>query len=233
MVSTRKDRKFSEGDPLHEHELAKKLVRDGKPVDYLTIKGYVGKSDSEDKVRLYLNKEFNDYIQIKKNDILHAEEISHEELEFGGTCIWLDKDAEITKVKTESKKQQARFMAGEITRAQLRPEIVSRAIQDDQGISLFAPVCPSDFVPCTREWFCQVIFTASGPYCEPPPPPPHTPRCPTRGHHPICQVSQIAICYTPDCPVSDPGYGTDPTLQLKLQIDKLRARLKKLEEEKT
>ena len=114
-MSTGKDRKFSEGDPLHEHKLAKKLVRDGKPVDYLTIKGYVGKSDSEDKVRLYLNKEFNDYIQIKKSDILHAEEISHEELEFGGTCIWLDKDAEITKVKTESKKQQARFMAGEIT----------------------------------------------------------------------------------------------------------------------
>jgi hypothetical protein len=230
-VSTSKDRKFADRDPLREHELAKKLVRDGKPVDYLTIRGYVGKSDSEDKVRLYLNKEFNDYVQIKKSDILHAEEISQEELEFGGTCIWLDKDAEITKVKTQSKKQQARFMAGEISRAQLRPEFVSRAIQDDQGVSLFAPVCPSDFVPCTREWFCEVIFTASGTYCEPTPFCP-TPRCFTRGGHgPVCQRS-IAICYTPDCPITDPGFGTDPTSQLKLQIDKLRAKLKKLEEEK-
>ena len=230
-MSTDRDRKSSERDPLREHELARKLVKDGKPVDHLTIKGYVGKSDSEDRVRLYLNKEFNDYIEIKKSDILHAEEISHEELEFGGTCIWLDKDAEITKVKIESKKQQARFMAGEITRAQLRPEFVSRIIQgDDQWHSLFG-VCPSEFVPCTSEWFCGVIFTASGTYCEPTPFCP-TPRCFTRGGHgPVCQRS-IAICYTPDCPITDPGFGTDPTLQLKLQIDKLRAKLKKLEEEK-
>ena len=231
IVSTAKDRESSK-DPLREHELAKKLVRDGKPVDHLTIKGYVGKSDSDDKIRLYLNKEFNDYVEINKSDILHAEEISHEELEFGGTCIWLDKDAEITKVKIESKKQQARFMVGEITRSQLRPEFAPRIIQGDQWASLFAPICPSDFVPCTREWFCQEIFTAVGPYCPPPPPPP-TPRCPTRGGYgPICR-SLYAICYyTPDCPVSDPGFGTDPTLQLKSQIDKLKAKLKKLEEEK-
>jgi hypothetical protein len=240
-MSTGGGEKSSEKDPLREHELVKKLVKDGKPVDYLTIRGYVGKSDSVDAVRLYLSKEFNEYIEVKKKEILHAEEISPEELEFGGTCIWVEKDTEIIKVKIQSKKQQARFMEGDIVRAQLRPEAISRARPGDQWNSLFAPVCPSDWVPCTYEWFCQPVFdTVSGPYCPPQTPgcpPPQTPgcptpACPTPGFGAICR-SLIAICFhTPDCPVADPDLGTDPTVQLKLQLDKLRAKVKKLEDEK-
>jgi len=226
-VSTGKDQKPNDSDPLREHELVKKLVKDGKPVDYLTIKGYVGKSDSVDTIRLYLNKEFNEYIEVKKSDILYAEQISGEELEFGGTCIWIGKDTEIIKVTIDSKKQQARFMQGEITRAQLRPEFVSKAMQGDPWASLFAPICPSDFIPCSYEWYCGEIET----YRCPPTPFCPTPFCPTHGR-PICR-SVIVVCYhTPDCPVNDPHLGTDPTVQLKLQIDKLKARVKELEEEK-
>lgn len=227
-MSTDKDKKPSERGPLREHELTKKLVKDGKPIDYLTIKGYVGKSESADIVRLFLNKEFNEYIEVRKSEILHAEEISNEELEFGGTCIWIGKDVEISKVKIQSKKQQARFMEGEITRSQLRPEFASKVIRGDQWNSLFAPICASDLVPCTWEWYCNVIESARcppTPYCP-------TPYCPTPGHGPICK-SQVAICYhTPDCPVGDPDMGTDPTVYLKMQIEKLKARVKKLEEDK-
>src|SRR4030095_6267817 len=180
-MSTNRDQKYPRGDPLREHELSKKLVKNGKPVDYLKIKGYVGKSDSADIVRLYLNIEFSHYLDIKKNDILHAEEIPTGDLEFGGTCIWVKKDAELIEVKMESKKQQARFMEGEIARAQLRPEYAQKDIGGIARVpqsrlficptrdtvkcgSLFAPVCASDFAPCTIEWFCQVI-TAVGPEC--------------------------------------------------------------------
>lgn len=250
-MSTNKDQKPLDKDPLREHELSKKLVKDGQPVDYLCIKGYVGKSDSDETVRLYLNKEFNEYIQVKKNDILHAEEISEEELEFGGTCIWVRKDAELTKVKIDSKKQQARFMEGEIARAQLRPEYVSKAIKRGlipqslrqcptdnivQCGSLFAPLCASDFIPCTWEWFCPTFETAVGQICTEGCPPP-TPQCPSR-NNPLCP-SQIVICTiqancpptTPKCPV-ETDLGTDPITQLRSQMEKLKQKIKKLEEEK-
>ena len=90
-------------------------------MDYLCIKGYVGKSDSNDIVRIYLNLNFNEYVEIVKSDILHVEELSTDDLEHGGTCVWIRKDAEITNVKTESLKQQAQFLEGEIARAQLKP----------------------------------------------------------------------------------------------------------------
>jgi len=230
-VSTSQPRKSSERDPLREHELVKKLVKDGKPVDYLTIRGYVGKSDSVDAVRLYLSKEFNEYIEVKKKEILHAEEISAEELEFGGTCIWIDKDTEIIKVKVQFRKQQARFMEGDIVRTQLRPEAILRARQGDQWPSLFGPVCPTEWVPCTYEWFCQPQnATAYGPYCPHPTPGCPTPGCPTPR---VFCPSPMGLCpHTPDCPVFDPDLGADPTIQLKLQLDKLRAKVKKLEDEK-
>jgi len=258
-MSTNKDQKPSDKDPLREHELSKKLLKDGQPVEYLCIKGYVGKSDSDEVVRLYLNKQFNEYIQVKKNDILHAEELSEEELEFGGTCIWVRKDAELTKVKIDSEKQQARFMEGEIARAQLSPEYVSKAIE--RGLILVTLIyCPTDdhaSVICTPQCtpqcptrydpFCpsQIVICTIQANCPPTTPkcpvtarcPPETPQCPSR-NNPFCPTP-IVICTiqancpptTPKCPV-ETDLGTDPITQLRSQLEKLKQKIKKLEEEK-
>jgi hypothetical protein len=229
-------------DPLREHELSRKLMKDGKPIEYLTFKGYIGKAESDDTIRLYLNKQFNEYIEIKKIEILHAEEISKEDLEFGGTCIWIEKNTEISKVKIDSRRTQAQFMEGEITRSQLKNELNLKIKQVDQGISLWSPICPSDDNPCTLGFDCQVFVTAGGPLCltigPPCPPPPHTPRCPP--HTPRCPPTPRIICRsvdfacdTPDCPVAQEDLLNDPSVQLKSQLAKLKERIRKLEEERT
>ena len=168
-MSARKDSKSDENNALREHELTKKLVKDGKPVDYLCIKGYVGKSDSNDVVRIYLNLNFNEYVEIAKSDILHAEELSTDDLEHGGTCVWIRKDAEITNVKTESLKQQAQFLEGEIARAQLKPAPALRAAGGGEGgpfPTLFAPICPTEYPLSTCGIICPTLLVICNPTVE-------------------------------------------------------------------
>src|SRR5574339_759670 len=141
-------------DPLREHDLAKKLLKDGKPVDYICVKGYVGKSDSNDIIRIYLNLQFNEYVEINKSDILHAEEI--DDIEHGGTCIWVRKDAEITRVRVETTKQQAKFMQGEIAQAQLRPTPMAEAVRGLRPVPFSVNIveCKSLGIACTAVLPC-------------------------------------------------------------------------------
>jgi hypothetical protein len=109
---------------LKEHKLARKLAKRGAEEGgggAVKLKGYVGSSDSPDTVCLYLTLDFDECVYVKKNDILHVEEAPESELEMGGTYIWVKKDAEITHSRTESIKEKAGFLEGEIARAQLRP----------------------------------------------------------------------------------------------------------------
>ena len=272
-------------DPLREHDLAKKLLKDGKPVDYICVKGYVGKSDSNDIIRIYLNLQFNEYVEINKSDILHAEEI--DDIEHGGTCIWVRKDAEITRVRVETTKQQAKFMQGEIAQAQLRPTPMAEAVRGlrpvpfsvniveckSLGIACTAVLpcpttniveCKSLGIACTAVLPCPttniVECKSPGIACIPsillacPTVPPENTCgiiCPTLikiecppSRWGICDPSAIDACPTlrgcPSivnncasivnrCPV-DP-MPDDPITQLKSEINKLRAKVKKLEEE--
>jgi hypothetical protein len=256
-MSTNKGSKPDGSDPLREHYLAKKLIKDGKPVDYICIKGYVGKSDSDDIVRIYLNLQFNEYVEINKSDIFHAEE--SDDIEHVGTCIWVRKDAEITRVRVEATKQQAKFMQGEIAQAQLRPTAIAEAARGLRPIpfsinnveckSIGIGCIPSVLLPCPTK---DIIECTIGIGCIPsvlvrcPTIPPEKTCgfiCPTmiRG---LCDPSAIDACPTlrgcPSivnncasivniCPV-DPT-PDDPITQLKSEINKLRAKVKKLEEE--
>jgi hypothetical protein len=267
-------------DPLREHYLAKKLIKDGKPVDYICIKGYVGKSDSVDIVRIYLNLQFNEYVEINKSDIFHAEE--SDDIEHVGTCIWVRKDAEITRVRVEATKQQAKFMQGEIAQAQLRPTAIAEAARGLRPIpfsinnveckSIGIGCIPSVLVQCPTKDIIEcksigigcipsvlvqcptkdIIECTIGIGCIPsvlvqcPTIPPEKTCgfiCPTliRG---LCDPSAIDACPTlrgcPSivnncasivniCPV-DPT-PDDPITQLRSEINKLRAKVKKLEEE--
>ncbi len=116
--------KSSNGDNLKEHKLVGKLVKDGEVIDHTIIKGYVGKSSSDKKIRVYLNLRFNQYVEVNKTDILHAEEVAEDEMEFGGTCMWIRKDAEMNFVTSIT--QKAQFIEGQIVQSQLRLSQLSR-----------------------------------------------------------------------------------------------------------
>ena len=145
-----------DSDPLREHELVRKLSQSGKPIDVIRIKGYVGKSDSNDIIRLYLNLNFNEYVEVNKNDIVHAEET--DDIEQGGTCIWINSKSEITRVKVESTKEQARFIEGQITTAQIKPTQVAEFTLAQKRMSLGIACIPSRFVACPSELQCSVGF---------------------------------------------------------------------------
>jgi len=257
-MSTNEGSKSNKKDPLREHELAKKLFQDGKPVDYICIKGYVGKSNSDDLVRIYLNLLFNEYVEVKKSDIIHAEET--EDVEYSGSCIWVRKEAEIIRVKIDSTKQQAQFMEGEIAQAQLKPTAITEGVRDLRPIPIslnpvFCPppspgiACfPSALLPCeSRQILCPVQTTNTcGIICRPTLVRTALRCCfrPTREF--LCDPSAIDACPTlrgcpsiaNNCPsalvCNDPfdPIIDDPIIQLKSEMDKLRAKIKKLEEEK-
>ena len=234
-MSTNKGSKPDGSDPLREHYLAKKLIKDGKPVDYTCIKGYVGKSDSVDIVRIYLNLQFNEYVEINKSDIFHAEE--SDDIEHVGTCIWVRKDAEITRVRVEATKQQAKFMQGEIAQAQLRPTAIAEAprglrpipfsINNVECKSIGIGCIPSVLVQCptippekTCGFICPTLIRG---LCDPS----AIDACPTlRGCPSIVNNCASIVNICPVDPTPD-----DPITQLRSEINKLRAKVKKLEEE--
>ena len=107
-------------DSDEEHYLVKKLVGTSKSGNIVTLLGYMGKSESELNIRLYTNLEFNEYFEINKNDILHKEEVPTEEMEFGGTRIWIDGDSAIKQVYMEVIQEQAKFLTGRISRGYIK-----------------------------------------------------------------------------------------------------------------
>jgi len=115
--------KYNDKDPLKEHDLVRKLSKNGKLQPYIRINGYIGKTDNNDLVRLYLNLNFDEFMEVKRSDVLHAETLTRDDIEMGGTCIWIKKDAEVEYVKTQSTKQQAQFLEGEIVEKQLDLEM--------------------------------------------------------------------------------------------------------------
>jgi hypothetical protein len=107
---------------IKEHELVGKIIRDiNRPGNVTVLCGYIGKSGSEDVVRLYTDLEFGEYLEIKKDDILASKEVSDEVIPFGGTCIFVDDNAEIRRVRIETTKQQAMFLGGKVSETFVRP----------------------------------------------------------------------------------------------------------------
>jgi hypothetical protein len=108
-------------DPLEEHELVKNVIKDpANPINATVLLGYVGKTGSDDSIRLYLNIEFNEYVDIPKNVILHAEKAPENIIEFGGTYIWIPKDAKITRTLVSTRTEPEKIMEGEITKKFVR-----------------------------------------------------------------------------------------------------------------
>ena len=102
-------------ESLSEHHLVGKIVKDpSKPGNAILLQGYVGKSDSPDLVRLYLDLNFDNYVDIPKNEILHSADAPEGVLEFGGTYIWVSKDTEISYVQVRTTKKQAKFLEVDI-----------------------------------------------------------------------------------------------------------------------
>jgi hypothetical protein len=107
---------------IKEHPLVGKIVKDlNRPINSTIFLGYIGKSLTQGVLRLYTNLEFNEYLEINTRDILYSEEVSDDVLEYGGNRLWVDDNADITLVKVETIKQQAKFLGGKVTDRFVKP----------------------------------------------------------------------------------------------------------------
>jgi hypothetical protein len=117
-----KNSKKEANNDIKDHELVDKIVRDiNNPGNVTVLCGYIGKSGSEDIVRLYTNLEFGEYFEIKREDILASKEVSDDVIPFGGTCIFVDDNTEIRRVRIETTKQQAMFIGGKVSETFVKP----------------------------------------------------------------------------------------------------------------
>ena len=215
------------------------------------INGYIGKSDDNDLVRLYLNLNFDEFVEVKKSDILHAEELSPNDIEMGGTCIWIKKDTEIEHIKTQSIKQQAQFLEGDIVEKQLDIEMGEYDIP--QVPDTILGDCWKTRFGCRSISQLECVRTVVIKNCVSIP----ISRCPSlisncasiimtkcRSWVVICQTIHIINCYSlpnPDCikrttPLAgcfDIPVERELVNELRQEIDKLKSKISKLENRET
>ena len=97
-------------------DLIARLVKDpNNPPGLLLLSGYLGASSEEGHVRLYLDEELSRYVEIPKDAIRHAQELSPEQSPLGGSLVWVAREAELMHGRAGAKPGAASFLEGWLT----------------------------------------------------------------------------------------------------------------------
>ena len=76
------------------------IVKDpNNPPDALLLQGYLGASSEEDHIRLYLDPQLSDYVEIPQDAVLHTVDLPPEQSPLGGSYVWINRDADVTHGK--------------------------------------------------------------------------------------------------------------------------------------
>jgi hypothetical protein len=87
---------------LSEHPLLVKLLAQGA-ADTVALYGYVGPSRDGGSVSLYRSLDNpSEHIDIRREDILHIEDVPETVALFGAKIVWVRKDAKITHCQVET-----------------------------------------------------------------------------------------------------------------------------------
>lgn len=94
-------------------DFVSKIVKDpNSPPNTLLLQGYLGDSSDEGHIRLYLDPQLSDYVEIPEDAILHTQEIPNATL--GETYVWINQDAELTHGKAGPQRLKAKFLEGRL-----------------------------------------------------------------------------------------------------------------------
>src|SRR5262245_47582507 len=87
---------------LSEHPLLVRLLARGAP-DTVALYGYVGPSRDGDSVSLHRSLDDpSERIDIRREDILHVEDVPESVALFGAKIVWVRKDAKITYCQVQT-----------------------------------------------------------------------------------------------------------------------------------
>lgn len=105
---------MANNDRLPVDDLVKKLLVSGeKPTDIQNIYGFVGPSESDDHITLYLDANLHRAISIRKEDILHSIKITKTHNPLGGTLIWVKNGTAYLHYGGVERKEEAEKQATE------------------------------------------------------------------------------------------------------------------------
>jgi hypothetical protein len=150
-----------------------RLVSDPKSnPDIKVLSGFVGNSSKEGYVRLYINTEMNEFIDILEDDVIERHSTSSETNPLGGSVLWVKKSANLQYTRIESVQVQADFLKGSIVDQNV-PSLITDAgafvfYKKNQGvISIPARITPCFSCPdtlsgpdCrTGSFFCTIVCT--------------------------------------------------------------------------
>src|SRR3989442_468337 len=91
-----------------------KLVPDpNAPPDVVVLVGALGKSTLSGHIRLYMDLEFSDYVEIPEAAVVHKEEFGAEATQGAvGAQVWVKRDAQV--ITHSVRRAQAEFLSGDI-----------------------------------------------------------------------------------------------------------------------
>lgn len=229
-------------NPREENFVSRLVPNPSRPPDTILLTGYLGDSSEEGCTRLYFDPQLNNYVEISNEDILHTQEIPRDQSPFGGSYVWIRKEAELTHGKVGTERTRARFLEGPIVQDYLQaaqygggaapaatqagcPPVTQvgcpqtlppQCPQQTMGPTIPAVCCgiPTLHYPChTQQYRC----TAYPIFCSTTPlctvsPPCHTQQYPCT-FPPICpQQTLPPQCTLP--PIGQPITVTPPCLQV-------------------
>jgi hypothetical protein len=188
-----------------QDELVSKIVKDAnQPPDALLLTGYIGQSSEAGHIRLYLDAQFGDYVEIPEDAVLHALEIPKQSSPLGGSYVWIKRDATVVHGKVGGDRPKSKYLEGRIqqdfSRAGPAPDaphipppsapIICRTGDDP---------CPPQTHLCTHQPQCVTAFCTIPPQCHPTQPPQCHPTQPPQCHPtepPQCHPTLPAQCQT-------------------------------------
>src|SRR5215472_7862580 len=104
-----------------EDSLVEDIIPDPSQLPHVrTLVGFLGKSGRTAYSRLYLSATFDNFLEIRDEDIVHRRALPPERSTVGGTILWVKRDATFLHTRVVSRDAQARFLRGRITSRLLR-----------------------------------------------------------------------------------------------------------------
>ncbi len=85
----------TKSDPIPTHPLLQRLVSE-RATNVTTLRGYVGPSDVQGRVRLYASlHDLSESIEIDRDDVLHYADTPERIQPFGSLTLWVRRDAQV------------------------------------------------------------------------------------------------------------------------------------------
>jgi len=199
-------------------DFVSKIVTDPKnPPNTILLRGFIGASSEEDYVRLYLDSELSDYMEIPEAAILYSQDVPKEKSPLGGSYLWIQRDASMIHGPVVAERPKASFLEGRIMTTQacatagpIPPQTFTgpRCGTIADGCTDAGPKCPTQ-VTCPAPCPTRTGTTCPAPSCT------HFgPNCPTSEgitcpapctqNGPNCQTTPATTCSGPNCPTT-PG----------------------------